>query len=76
MTDFGSRLGKAIEEWRNDGQPMTQLQIAFVAGCSLPTAAGFSKGTSILTASHVSAMESYRPGLVRRLYPEAFQGGG
>ena len=66
----------ALEEWRHDGETITQQAIAIELGAAVRTAARWCSGESAPTLAQARQLERLRPGLVRRLFPEAFTAEG
>jgi transcriptional regulator with XRE-family HTH domain len=69
-------VADALNAWRQDGETITHEALAFQLGVSVSTAARWCRGDSRPSPDQVAAMERIRSGLVRRLFPEAFQAEG
>jgi DNA-binding transcriptional regulator YiaG len=66
---------QALETWRKAEPMITQQELAFAAGVAVRTAHAWCNGESTPTIAQIKLLEAKRPGLVRRLFPEAFPEG-
>lgn len=62
----------AINEWRQDGELISQQAMAVAVGISVATASRWCRGQAVPALAQARQLERLRPGLVRRLFPEVF----
>ena len=65
----------AINDWRTDGDLISQQTMAVAVGISVSTSSRWCRGEAVPTLAQARQLEQIRPGLVRRLFPEAFRKG-
>lgn len=66
---------RALEDWRQDGDTITQEQLARQAEATAKTGHRWCQGLGEPGIDQIRKLEALRPGLVRRLFPEAFPEG-
>ena len=61
-----------IEAWRKEPPRITQEHLAFELRVAVSTVGRWCRGETTPNPEQVAAMERLKPGLVARLFPEAF----